>query len=202
MSLGIVQFADFPAVIRPGGVEIPQARKPKFVGTVVGLERLFKEQLGDTIRIHRLPESVLFDGNLGGFAINSAGGRENDLFDAGVQGSIQQRETAFHIVVKILSGIRDGLADIGASGKMHDGVGTRQHFGKGTGIEHITLHEFETGGERIIACAEIVEDDDIVAGAPESPGGMTADVSGTTDYENGHGTSFPKLCAEESATNR
>ena len=69
---------------------------------------------------------------------------------------------------------------------MHDRIDAGQHLGESAGIEDIALHQFKTGGQRFVAGIEIIEDDDVVPGAPQSAGGMTADVAGSADDQNFH----------------
>ena len=57
-------------------------------------------------------------------------------------------------------------------------------------VEDVAFYEFESVGEEFVTGREIVEDDDLVAGAAESSRGMTADVSRTADDENDHVVSF------------
>ena len=88
--------------------------------------------------------------------------------------------------MEISAGIGYGLADVRTGGEVHDRVHAGEYLGKSTAIEDVTLHQFKAGRQRFVAGAEIVEDDYIVPGSPQSAGGMTADVAGSANNENFH----------------
>src|SRR5690348_5238394 len=88
--------------------------------------------------------------------------------------------------MEVSARIGDGLADVSTRSEMHDRIHSGQYLSEGARIEHIALHQLKTGGQRFVTGAEIVEDDDIVPRAPQSAGGMTADVAGSANDQNFH----------------
>ena len=82
--------------------------------------------------------------------------------------------------------IRHRFADVGVSGEMHDRIGPRQYTRQRTRVQNIALDEFEARRELFVAGAEIVEDDDFMAGAFQCPRCMTADVSRAANHQNNH----------------
>src|SRR5579859_3810852 len=191
MSFGIVQLTDFTALVCARSVEITQAGVTELVGAVVTLERVLKKQFRHSVGIYGLSRNILFDGNFRGLAIDCAGRGENDLLYARGDCGIEQGESAFNIVVKILLGVRHRFADIRVRCKVHDCVSPRERGCKSIRIQNVALDQLKTGRQGFIAGAKIVEDDDIVPGALKRPRRMTADVSRTTNDQDDHFASFP-----------
>src|SRR5215469_7007354 len=63
VGLGIVKFADFPALIRTSGVEVTQTGVAKVVSAIIGFKRLLEKQLRNAVGVDRLARNVLLDRN-------------------------------------------------------------------------------------------------------------------------------------------
>src|SRR3989442_1144173 len=81
VGLGIMQLADFTALICASGVEVAQTGRAQAVSSIVGFERILTEKFGSTIWIDRLARVVLRDRNLGRLAINGARRRKHKTAD-------------------------------------------------------------------------------------------------------------------------
>ena len=187
VGLGFVQFANFPALIGAGSVEIPKAGEAQAVCWSVGLESIFECQLCATIRIHRLPRRVFRDRDLGGFAVNRTTGRKHEIPDPVVDGRIQQRKRARNIVREILSRILHRLADVGVCREMHDRIGTVEYGVESGPVGYVAQHQFKTVSEKPVPGRKIVIDNNLIPGPPQRPRRMTADITRAAGNENGHG---------------
>jgi hypothetical protein len=87
--------------------------------------------------------------------------------------------------VKIFFWILHRLADIGVGGKVHDRVAASKDPGELRGIGDIADDQFKSFRKFFAAIGKIVVDYDIVAFATENVSGMTADVSGAPNHQNG-----------------
>ena len=131
VALRLMQFADFSAFVRSGGIEVAQAGEAKPVTTIVSFQRVFEKKLGNAIGIHRLPGSVLGDRNAGWFSVNRAGGGKDYFLHSGIDCGVQQGKPAFHVVPEVFSRVRNRFANVSVSREMHDGfhaVEQREQF--------------------------------------------------------------------------
>ncbi len=65
--------------------------------------------------------------------------------------------------------------------KVHDRVRARENFCERAFVEDVSLHQFETRRQQLVPGAEIVKNNDFVAGTLQGPCGMTSDVSSAAD---------------------
>src|SRR5258708_223237 len=122
MSLGLVQFPDFAALVGSSRIEVSQAGKAQAVGTIVRFQGVLKEELGDAVGIYWLSGSIFGDRNAWWVAVNRASRGKNYLFHSRIERGVQQRKASFNVVAKIFAGICDRFAHVGVRRKMHDGI--------------------------------------------------------------------------------
>ncbi len=96
-------LANLSAFIGSGGVEVAQAGATNSVGRVIGLQRLFEKEFGNSVGIYRGERTILADGHFGRRAADRARGREDDdTFLARLQHRVQKGKAAFQVIAKIL----------------------------------------------------------------------------------------------------
>src|SRR5262249_48378894 len=64
VRLRIVELANFPALVRAGSIEVAQAHMTTSVGLAIGFERLFKDELGKSVRVYWCSRVVFADQRL------------------------------------------------------------------------------------------------------------------------------------------
>ena len=127
VGLGIMQLADFTALICASGVEVAETGRAQAVSPIVGFERILTEKFGSTIWIDRLARVVLRDRNLGRLAINGARGRKHEAADARVERGVQQAQRRLNVVAEIFTRVLDRLTDIGVGREVHDTIHTLEY---------------------------------------------------------------------------
>src|SRR5439155_23512790 len=131
-------------------------------------------------------------------AIHCAPGRKNKLAYIRVNHSVQHRQSAGHIVLKIFSGIDDRFADVCVGRKMHDGINPAQDGRKLCCITNISLNQIETLRERCVPGGELVVDYDFMASALESVRGVASDISRPSCYYDPTASSIPQIGLDSS----
>jgi hypothetical protein len=69
---------------------------------------------------------------------------------------------------------------------MHDRVRALQNPVQCTPVENVCPDQFKSLGENFVAGTEIVENDNVMAGAPQGAGGMATDIPRSAYHENNH----------------
>ena len=120
----------------PGGVEIAERDEIQFVDLLIPNQHLFKHQLGLAIGINRPLGQILRHRHTIRRPVSRAGGAENKLFNAAFHRRVRQLQGVHQIVMKILLGVRHGLAHQRIRGEMHDGI----RLDALDGLQDVTLH--------------------------------------------------------------
>src|SRR5580704_6735340 len=126
MALRIVHFTDLSTGIGAGRVEVTQRGEAQAISAVIGFESVLKKELRNAVRVYRLPRSIFRYGYLGRNSVHRAGGGENDPVYAAIHASVQQDESALHVVAKVFPRVFDRLSDISVCGKVHDRIDAAQ----------------------------------------------------------------------------
>src|SRR6266478_3977311 len=127
MGLGIMQLADFTALICAGGVEVAQTGRAQAVSSIVGFKRILTEKFGSTIWIDRLARVILRDRNLGRLAIDGARRRKHEAADTRIERGVQKTQGCLDIVAEILARVLDRLTHIGVGREVHDTIHTFEY---------------------------------------------------------------------------
>src|SRR5579863_6922375 len=177
MSLGIVQLADFPALISAGGIEIAEGNKTKLVSCVIRFQCVFQEEFAGAVRAERLPRSIFSNRNSCWHAINSAGGRLDKISYACFHHFVEQAQSALYVVPKITAGLLHGFAHAGKSREIHHGVNPAERWEEFRRVSDIAYDEIEIFGQEAVASREVVVNANLVPAAHQCASGMTADIS-------------------------
>src|SRR5579871_4246455 len=161
VSFRLVHFADVSSFVGTGGVEVAQADRAQSVSTAVGFEGIFKKQFRNAVRIDRLPGRVFRDRHFRRYAVDRAGGRENKLLHAGVDGCIQQREPSLDVVAEILARVNDALAYLRVRGKVHYRRNSLQRAGQARLIENIGFDQLKAFGKKAMPARKVVVDQNL-----------------------------------------
>ena len=128
MGFRVVHLTDRAVFIRTGGVEVAKTYVAQTVSRPIGLQRLFENQFGNPVGIHRDAWQIFGDRHLRRHSVNSATGRKHELAHVGVEQGVQHGQPVQHIVLKILSGIHHRFAHIRVGGEVHHRVDPAQHL--------------------------------------------------------------------------
>lgn len=126
MTLRSVVLADAGLDVGACDVEISQGREGERLSSEFGrgggiTQHPFRDELGATVRIHRILRAGLVDGKmfLARFAVTRAGAREDEAGDPGFECCVDHRQTSDHVVVVIAKWFVDRFSDVGECGEMH-----------------------------------------------------------------------------------
>jgi hypothetical protein len=93
---------------------------------------------------------------------------------------MQQRQSAQHIVVEILSRINHRFAHVRVGSEVHDRVHPFEHRRQLGGIRDVSYHQLETFRQLRMPGRQVVVNDGLIPSAFQSMGGVTSDVSRTS----------------------
>ena len=108
---------------RAGGVEVAEGDELQPVNLLIPLEHLLEHQLGFAVGIDRALRQILGHRHAVGRAVGGAGGAEDELLHAALDGGVEQLEAVGDVVVEVLARVGHGFADQRVGGEVHDGVG-------------------------------------------------------------------------------
>jgi hypothetical protein len=103
---------------------------------------------------------------------------------------LEKVDRALHVVAQVQEGAAHRLPDLNVAGEMKDRVeaAPREELRQGRPVGEVADDQFRLcrdGGA--VTMAQIVEDDDAVAGIDECADAMAADIAGATCDEDGFG---------------
>ena len=110
VRLRIVGFAQMGCC--SGSIEVPQGYVPELVSMIISRKNSFHKEFGPAVGICGLLRMALVNWHTNRLAIGCTCRRKDESTHSRVQQRIQQRDTLFHVVFKVESGVGDGLADV------------------------------------------------------------------------------------------
>ena len=156
------------------------------VFAIVG-EDVFKGELGFAVGVYGRLGMVLGNGDGVRFAVDGAGGGEDEIADAVAEHGVEKENAASDVGDIEGAGVLHGFLDEGFGSEMHNGVDfvEAEDFVEGGGIAKVDLVEESLRGDGgALAFGEVVDGDDADALLEEEFGADAADVAGATGDEN------------------
>src|SRR5690606_8669868 len=143
VGLGLVRCA--VGAVGAGDVEVAQGGRAQAVGGGLAGDHVVDGQLGGAVGVGGAGGRRLGDGDLVGFAVGGGRGGEDEAAHACLAQGAEQGHGAADVVVPVLLGPGDRLADLGERGEVQDGVvGGVEPLG---GVADVALDEPGPGGD-------------------------------------------------------
>lgn len=176
-------FADQAAGVGADGVEIAQqCDAPVGLGPVEVAQHVLDHQLAAAVGIGGRERMLLGQRQELGLTIDGGRRAEDQGLDAGGAHGLQQAQAADDVVVVVVERLLRRFADGLEAGKVDDGAAAvrAQHGLDGWLVAHVATHHGQRlAGDALhalqrlgVAVAEVVEDDDVVAGLQQFDAGV------------------------------
>ena len=188
------------ALVRADGVEVAQQQEvPGRIGGGHRAHDLLEPELGGAVGVHRRERGRLPEREVRrvGVAVDRRGGGEDEVAHLVPPQLVQQHERPSDVVLVVLPGLRDGLADGLVAGEVDDGVEPlRVEDGADDGAVADVAHDEARAPPADLldavqglgrAVRQVVEDRDRVARGVGRDAGVAADVAGAAGDEDVHG---------------
>ena len=164
--------------------------------TIQVAQDLLDHQLRPAIRVGRRERHVLGDRHGRGVAVHGRRRAEHQVADAVRPHGLAQHQRAGDVVVVVAERDRHRLAHRLEAGEVNDSVNLRagERGVQGGAIQQINPVEDQRPARELLdpaqrlrlAVAQVIDDDDLVAGAQQLQAGVAADVTGSPGDENPH----------------
>ena len=164
----------------PGGVEVAERGEGQAVDFFIPTEHGLEHELRLAVGVDRALGEGFVERHAVGNAEGRAGGGEDEFFDAGLHGHVEEVDAAGDIVAEVFRGIGHRLADEGVRGEVHDGFGFRllEGVAENGAVGEVALVEVRARVDGLgVAFAEIVEYRDLVAAIEKFLDADAADVA-------------------------
>jgi hypothetical protein len=181
-------LADGAVVGCAGGVEVAEADGTHRAGRTEPLEHPLDHQLGLAVDALGVESDGLVDRVALGRAVHRGRRGEDEALDAGALQRVEERERPADVVAEVPGRLVHRLTDGLQRGEVDAGVDVvlRDELLDEHAIVDVADDERRTQHRRLVAVAEVVEDEHLTPGGAQRADGVRPDVAGTSRDQHGH----------------